>query len=293
MIKERQEKREKLSLTNDYIFKRVFAKEGNEHILKDFLEGILGFNIEKVEVKNPELPKSYIDDKQSILDIKAHIDDKIVVDIEMQMENEHNIDHRSTVYMSRDLSDQLPEGAKYQQVKKSIVINLLNFNYYKRNCYHSVAHMKFEESNFEEYINMGYEEEQDIATDDLEMHFIELPKFKKKSPNIKSKLDQWLWLFVGDERMIEMAKKENEKVKNAAEMLYNMNLTPAEREMYEARLRGEINHRSAMASAEEIGMKKVKVEIAKKMLEKNMDIKNIAEITGLTEKEIEKIEKEI
>ena len=30
-----------LQLTNDYIFKRLFSKEGNEDILKDLLEGIL------------------------------------------------------------------------------------------------------------------------------------------------------------------------------------------------------------------------------------------------------------
>ncbi|MBS5854940.1 MAG: PD-(D/E)XK nuclease family transposase, partial [Clostridium sp.] len=30
-----------LQLTNDYIFKRLFSKKGNEDILKDLLEGIL------------------------------------------------------------------------------------------------------------------------------------------------------------------------------------------------------------------------------------------------------------
>ena len=40
MVKKQAPKIERLPLTNDYVFKRVFAKEGNENILKDFLEEI-------------------------------------------------------------------------------------------------------------------------------------------------------------------------------------------------------------------------------------------------------------
>ena len=46
---------ERLPLTDDYIFKRVFAFEGNESVLKYFLEAILKKDIEKVEIKNPEI----------------------------------------------------------------------------------------------------------------------------------------------------------------------------------------------------------------------------------------------
>ena len=44
---------ELLPLTDDYIFKRVFAYKGNESVLKDFLEALL-----KIEIKEPmELTK--------------------------------------------------------------------------------------------------------------------------------------------------------------------------------------------------------------------------------------------
>ena len=36
---------------NDYIFKKIFSKKGNESILKDFLIGVLDIPIEKVETK--------------------------------------------------------------------------------------------------------------------------------------------------------------------------------------------------------------------------------------------------
>ena len=46
---------ERLPLTDDYIFKRVFAFEGNESVLKDFLEAILKKDIKEVTIKNATL----------------------------------------------------------------------------------------------------------------------------------------------------------------------------------------------------------------------------------------------
>ncbi len=48
----------------------------------------------------------------------------------------------------------------------------------------------------EEFVNMGYRQEDQMATKDLEMHFLELPKFIKKNPEANTKLEQWLWLIV-------------------------------------------------------------------------------------------------
>ena len=65
------EKQNLLSLKSDWVFKRIFGKEGNEDILLDLLSAILNINIKKVELKNTELTKNTEDQKKSILDIKA------------------------------------------------------------------------------------------------------------------------------------------------------------------------------------------------------------------------------
>ena len=68
-----------LKLTNDFVFKKVFGKQGNESILKNLLEAILKIKIEiQPEVK---LEKDLIDDKTGVLDVKAIIDEKIAIDI--------------------------------------------------------------------------------------------------------------------------------------------------------------------------------------------------------------------
>ena len=46
---------DKLKVTNDYVFKRIFAKQGNESILNDFLIAVLELPIEKIEVIKTEV----------------------------------------------------------------------------------------------------------------------------------------------------------------------------------------------------------------------------------------------
>ncbi len=46
---------ERLPLTDDYIFKRVFAYKGNESVLRDFLEALLKIEIKGIKITNPEI----------------------------------------------------------------------------------------------------------------------------------------------------------------------------------------------------------------------------------------------
>ena len=289
----KQEKPEKMRLTVDYAFKRVFGRNGNEGILKDFLESILDIEIKDIIIQNPEIPKNMRDSKIGILDVRAEINGKEIIEVEMQVQNQYNIDKRSHIYITKIYSDQLKEGDSYVKVKKVAVINILNFNYYERNSYHSVGRMKFENSKENEKVDMGYILEEQYVTDDLEMHFIELPKFRKKNPDISSKLDQWLWLICGEEEKIKMAKNENEKIKEAKSELEKLEMSPEDRELYELRLkaiRDEINIReSGYTDGMRDGEEKGKKEIAKNLLKQNIAIDIISQATGLTQEEIEKL----
>ena len=130
------------------------------------LEAILEIKIQEVVVKNPELPRNMYDSKAGVLDVKVEIDKDKICDIEMQVKDLKNIDKRSTYYMTKLLSDELKKSEKYTQVKNTIVINLLNFEFYKRNSYRSIAHMKFEKTKENEFIDMGYIKEEEKATND-------------------------------------------------------------------------------------------------------------------------------
>ena len=288
---------DRLPLTDDYIFKRVFAFEGNESVLKDFLEAILKKDIKKVTIKNPEIIPYEKDEKRGLLDIKAETDDGTILDIEMQMEDEKNTDERGTQYLGKMITEQLKKGDKYKKLKKSIVIFITNYNFLKRNSYHSVGKMKFEETLKEEYVEMGYEEEDQIASKYIEFHYIELPKYKRKEPSKFTKLDQWMCIFTQNEEGIEMAEKENKEIKRAIDTLDFISEDPKERERHNSIVMAEYNrltseHNFFEAGVEE-GIEKGKKEgvlkTAKAMLKRNMPIETIMEITELTKEEIEKL----
>ena len=153
--------------------------------------------------------------------------------------------------------------------------------------------MKFEKTKENEFVDMGYQREDEIATQDLEIHFIEIPKFIKKNPEANTKLEQWLWLIAGREEKLEMAKKENKEIKKAMDIIDEMSMDEKEWELYMSRKFAIMDYNTGIREAKEEGMEegreKEKIEIAKKLLGKNMPIKEIEEITGLTKEEIRKL----
>ena len=306
-----------LPLTSDYVFKRIFGQEENIEALKDFLESILDEEIIKIEIKNPEIPKNFYDSKYGVLDLKVTLNDRIVVDVEMQVKNEHNIEKRDTYYLSSNYVNELKEGEPYTNCKKSIVINILNFSYYKRNEYHSVARMIFERPKEEEKVEMGYEKEDRYMTEDLEVHIIELPKFKKKNPKMHTKLEEWLWLFIGSDEKVNEASKKNKEIEKIKKKLASMSLSPEERNNYEYRLKAIRDEADAIEFATRKGLEQGLAqgleqgieqgieqgqaqgiaqkteEFVKKLLERNTKIEDIIELTGITEDELNEIKKKI
>ena len=107
--------------------------------------------------------------------------------------------------------------------------------------------------------------------------------------------------------MMEKCKKEEGEIKEAIEQLEEMSADEKEREIYEQREKGRLIYNTEMNEArrkgleegkkrgekigeergEKNGKKEKTVEIAKKLLEKNIDIEIIIETTGITREELE------
>ena len=98
---------ERLPLTSDYVFKRIFGQEENKSALIDFLEGILKIKIENLQINNPEIPKDFYDSKYGVLDLKVTLDNKIIVNVEMQVQNQYNIEQRSILNMATTYTQEI------------------------------------------------------------------------------------------------------------------------------------------------------------------------------------------
>ena len=265
----------RLPLTDDYIFKRVFAFEGNESVLKDLLEAILRKNIKNVTIKNPEIIPYEREDKRGLLDIKAETDDGTVLDIEMQMEDKKNIEERGTLYLANMITSQLQVGDDYTTLKKSIVIFITNYNFLKRNSYHSIGKIKFDKTLKEEYVDMGYKTEDEEASKYIEFHYIELPKYKKKNSSKFTKLDQWMCVLTDRKEEMMLAEKENKEIKKAMNTLDYISSDPKERERHNSVIMDEYNRLTSEQNFFEAGKEERKKERSNRNRKRNVEEKII------------------
>ena len=93
------------TIKNDIIFKFLFS---DKDILKSFLETVLEREILDIEVTNQfNLDKIRYDDKVGILDIKATICNKDIIDIEMQRTKQVYYIERILLYTGKIQASQL------------------------------------------------------------------------------------------------------------------------------------------------------------------------------------------
>ncbi len=82
---------EMLKPTNDYVFKRLFGKIGNEDITKKLLECITQEKYTEIQLDStPILEQDLLNDKIGILDIRVKTQYK-EIDIEMQVAKQEQI----------------------------------------------------------------------------------------------------------------------------------------------------------------------------------------------------------
>jgi len=153
-------------------------------------------------------------------------------------------------------------------------------------------------TNPTEFVDMGYNKEEEEATNTFEMHFIELPKFKQKNPDCNTKLEQWLWLIDGsEEEKVKMSAKENEEINKTVEELNKLSKNPDEVAKYEERewsimrynVEMETNRKIGEKEGEKAGRENEKRNVIKNLHKLNIPIEQIAQAVELTEKEVEEI----
>jgi len=94
----------KITLRNDYAFKRVFGVEENKDVLQDLLECVLDIPPETIaglELLDKEFHKELLSEKLGILDIKLRLKDGAFVDIEIQNSWHFDFPERTQVYYNK------------------------------------------------------------------------------------------------------------------------------------------------------------------------------------------------
>ena len=283
-------RREKMSNHLDLVVKRIFGNENNPRILISFLNAVIKPKdlIQSVQIMNNDIDKESIEDKFSRLDIKAKTNKNELINIEIQIKDEHNMIKRSLYYLSKMFEGQLTEGQKYDTLAKTICINILNFKCLKTKEAHSIYRLKEINTNEE-------------LTDLQEIHFIELPKLPKNE-EIKDVFDAWMEFIENPiSNKLQKAEMTIQEIKEAKNELLRLSANDKERMKYEDRRAALLDKVSALENAEEKGIeigkeigkkegeKNKAIEVAKNSLKAGLDIDTISSITGLDKNEIEKL----
>ena len=278
-----------LSPKLDVVFQALFGEVGNESITKGFLETILERKIDSIDLsRNPILRREFKEEKLGVLDIIAKLDKDEICNIELQIVDKKNIIERILYYWSRLYSRQIKSGEDYKILQKAIVILITDFKI--ENLEELDYHSRWK-------IMEDKQGKKIILTQKLEIDIIELPKIIGKEKEQDNLLD-WLYFLENpkSERVTEKMK-ENENLKEAVKKLDNLSEDERMQRIADLRQKAIMDEKAIYEKGLEVGIEKgimegsqkEKIEIAKKMLELKIDKKTIAEATGLTEQEIEKI----
>ena len=290
-----------------FTFKKIFGSEDSKDILISFLNSLIYQAqpvIQDLEILDPYIAPKIRGIKQPYLDIKAKIIDRETgeertVIIEMQILNIQSFDKRILYNAAKSYSIQLTTGQSYDLQNSIIALTITDFVMFP-DLPNVTSHFVLKEK---EYLI-------DYPIYDIELIFVELPKFKKDLEELETIIDKWLF-FLNNARTLQDIPSSMDNIpelKKAFCIANQANLTVQElddqekseffiqdfqnvvskavtRAVKEATKKGlEQGRKEALAQA----IRQKTEEIARKMLGV-LDDQAIAEMTGLTLEELQSL----
>ena len=265
----------------DLVFKALFAADGNRELLSSLLSCILNLDIraQNIIVTNTEFPPAHESGRLSRVDVRVKLTDGKNLNVEIQVEDEHNMAKRSVFYTSKLYIDQAVSGMRFDELCHAIAINILDFAFLPYKRYHNRYRLKNTENN-------------DELTDIFEINFIELRKVPKDSASNLKEL--WMrFLSADDAEEFEMLEKQDPIMEKAVSKLLYASADEKLRYEIDMREKAEMDYWSAMGTnfdkGRQEGMHEQSLAIAKNLLVAEYPIGEIVKATGLTREEVENL----
>jgi predicted transposase/invertase (TIGR01784 family) len=276
--------------TNDVAFKKIFGNEEKKEILISFLNAVLDLSgdheIEDLAILNPYQTPKIEALKDTLLDVKARDKRGVTFIVEMQIEYTVGLKKRFLYYTAKEYVAQIERGEDYPHLNQVIFIGILDFNAFRGQNYLTRHVLLNTETHVQEL-------------DDLELNFIELPKFTKQEEELETVLEKWVYFIknAGDLQVIP-ASADIRPLRTAYEVANEFGWKQEDLEVYENRgikiqdERGALQHalEKGLQQGEQRGLQKGllqgRQEIARAMLAKGLDHALVAEVTGLSDDEL-------
>ena len=287
-----------LDVRTDFAFKKVFGGAQSTAILIDFLNAVLEYPppqaIASLIIVDPYQIPMLKGMKDTYVDVKAQLVDGRQVIIEMQVLNVQGFEQRILYNAAKSYSQQLQKGEDYSLLNPVIALTLTDFQL-------------FETPNLTSRFKLIEKQHLIEYNDDIELIFIELPKFTLAEADLATAKDRWLYFVknAGSLQVIPANLAQDAQIHHAFEIANLAGLSEAELEAQEKRFdfirlqRGSIEkalhdglkqgcekgHEEGLAAGIEKGKHEMAIKIATQLLTK-LDDAEIAVTTGLSVAEI-------
>ncbi|MEQ8464837.1 Rpn family recombination-promoting nuclease/putative transposase [Coleofasciculus sp. E1-EBD-02] len=259
----------------DFAFKKIFGSDQSKDILISFLNALLYEArpvIKDLQILNPYLAPRIRGVKDTYLDVKAKLKDGTTVIIEMQVLNVEGFEKRILYNAAKAYSIQLDSGEDYKLLEPVIALTITDFE-----MFDSL------ESAISRFVLKEKEFLVDYLSYDIELVFVELPKFNKRLEELETLTDKWIY-FIKNARSLDSVPETMEEVpemKQAFAVANQANLSREELEDLQKREMWIHDQRNAITKAVNQAVKQKQVEIARRLLDV-LDEETVSQTTGLS-----------
>ena len=255
-----------LDVKTDFAFKRVFGGSASAEILLDFLNAVLEYPPERaivdLTIVDPYQIPLIKGMKETYVDVKAILADGRQVIIEMQVLNVEGFEQRILFNAAKSYSLQLKEGEQYDLLNPVIALTLTDFTLFD-NAALTHRFKLTDKSQLLEY------------SDDIELVFIELPKFTLTEAELATPKDRWLYFIkhAGDLSFIPETLAREPQIQQAFDIANKAGLSQEELEAQHKRHDFIILQRGSLKKARNDGWRDGRIEgIAEGKQEKALEI---------------------
>ena len=237
-----------LDVKTDFAFKKVFGSQHSKPVLIDFLNAILEyagpFAIADLEIVNPYQIPLIKGMKDSFVDVKAVLANGNHVIIEMQVLNVEGFEQRILYNAAKQYSTQLHTGEHYRLLNPVIALTFTDFVLFKDEQTQVISRFKLlEKQRLVEY------------SDDIELIFVELPKFQRTLEQLDNIQQQWIYFVKNAGRMNFIPDQLNTPAMHQAfDMINQAGMSEEELEMQHKRHDFIIMQRGSLEKAQADGM---------------------------------------
>ena len=230
-----------MDLRVDYAFKLIFGT-GDTLFLISLLNAIFADkkiprNIKSLTIVNPYLEKHSREDKLSILDIRAQLDDGSTILIEMHLYDIDDLKYKTIRSWARAYGEELKAGEGYSEQPPVICVTFANGSFDDG-----------ESQKIHKCCKIMDIDDHTIFSDALELHYIDMNAFVKtinktgcigKGETQDSTLAKWLAVItekdIEDKKIIKNICREQEEISMAVSTLVSLSEDKVTRQAYQKR----------------------------------------------------------